>query len=619
MNIKFESIVLHNFMSFENAEIKLNDMGFVKIIGINKNIVDNSKSNGSGKSAIWEALNWVFTGETLRGSKDIVRNLCEDGTFVKINFKCDNDCYEIIRSKNHSKLKTNLFIKKNYEDVSGKGIRDTEIILKNILPDLNSELINSIIILGQGLPLRFTNNTPSGRKDVLEKLSKSDFMIDDLKSRVNSRQTFLNDQEKILNEKLIVEQTKQTITNQNLEKEIEKLKKLNKINFNSLIDKKNDYESKLNSISNTINELNNKSLNEKYYEIQTEKLNINNKMFDEISKLNLEYKEKIDSITQKTYDLKFGQISKLTEKIKELDSVSDVCPTCGQKLKNVTKFDTTELKIKLNELNDEYENESKKLNELNDELESKISEIKNNYTLKIKTLDDNLISIKNELNHLNEFIVEQNNVKNLLSNIDLQINSHSNEIKMCEENIKILRNEFDDSKKIYDELFNNHSHVLEQLAIQKKFDTILKRDFRGFLLQNCISYINDKAKEYCKQIFKTDLIEFKLDGNNISISYCNKEYESLSGGEKQKIDLIIQFAIRKMLCTYLNFSCNILVLDELTDNIDSSGCKNIIDFITNSSLDVESVFIISHHENLELPFDNIFTIEKNDKGISNVL
>ena len=619
MNIKFESIVLHNFMSFENAEIKLNDMGFVKIIGINKNIVDNSKSNGSGKSAIWEALNWVFTGETLRGSKDIVRNLCEDGTFVKINFKCDNDCYEIIRSKNHSKLKTNLFIKKNYEDVSGKGIRDTEIILKNILPDLNSELINSIIILGQGLPLRFTNNTPSGRKDVLEKLSKSDFMIDDLKSRVNSRQTFLNDQEKILNEKLIVEQTKQTITNQNLEKEIEKLKKLNEIDFNSLIDKKNDYESKLNSISNTINELNNKSLNEKYYEIQTEKLNINNKMFDEISKLNLEYKEKIDSITQKTYDLKFGQISKLTEKIKELDSVSDVCPTCGQKLKNVTKFDTTELKIKLNELNDEYENESKKLNELNDELESKISEIKNNYTLKIKTLDDNLISIKNELNHLNEFIVEQNNVKNLLSNIDLQINSHSNEIKMCEENIKILRNEFDDSKKIYDELFNNHSHVLEQLAIQKKFDTILKRDFRGFLLQNCISYINDKAKEYCKQIFKTDLIEFKLDGNNISISYCNKEYESLSGGEKQKIDLIIQFAIRKMLCTYLNFSCNILVLDELTDNIDSSGCKNIIDFITNSSLDVESVFIISHHENLELPFDNIFTIEKNDKGISNVL
>lgn len=606
-------------MSFENAEIKLNDMGFVKIIGINKNIVDNSKSNGSGKSAIWEALNWVFTGETLRGSKDIVRNSCEDGTFVKINFKCDNDCYEIIRSKNHSKLKTNLFIKKNDEDVSGKGIRDTEVILKTILPDLNSELINSIIILGQGLPMRFTNNTPSGRKDVLEKLSKSDFMIEDLKTRVNSRQTFLNDQEKILSEKLIVEQTKQTITNQNLEKEIEKLKKLNEIDFNSLIDQKNDYESKLNSISNNIIELNNKSLNEKYDEIQTEKLNLNNKMFDEISKLNLEYKEKIDSTTQKTYNLKYNEISKLTEKIKELDSVSDVCPTCGQKLKNVTKFDTTELKTKLNELNKKYDDESKKLNELNDELKSKTNEIKNNYVFKIKNLDDNLISIKNELNHLNEFIVEQNNVKNLLSNIDFQINSHSNEIKMCEENIKILKNEFDDSKKIYDELFNNHSHVLEQLAIQKKFDTILKRDFRGFLLQNCISYINDKAKEYCKQIFKTDLIEFKLDGNNISISYCNKEYESLSGGEKQKIDLIIQFAIRKMLCTYLNFSCNILVLDELTDNIDSNGCKKIIDFITNSSLDVESVFIISHHENLELPFDNIFTIEKNEQGISNVL
>ena len=43
------------------------------------------------------------------------------------------------------------------------------------------------MILGQGLPQRFSNNTPSGRKEVLEKLSKSDFMIDDLKVRVRSR------------------------------------------------------------------------------------------------------------------------------------------------------------------------------------------------------------------------------------------------------------------------------------------------------------------------------------------------------------------------------------------------------------------------------------------------
>ena len=32
----------------------------------------------------------------------------------------------------------------------------------------------------------------------------------------------------------------------------------------------------------------------------------------------------------------------------------------------------------------------------------------------------------------------------------------------------------------------------ERIATQKNFDTIIKRDFRGILLQNCITYINKK-------------------------------------------------------------------------------------------------------------------------------
>ena len=73
------------------------------------------------------------------------------------------------------------------KDCSGKGIRDSEKLLAQYLPDITASLLGSVIILGQGLPQKFTNNSPSGRKEVLEKLSKSDFMIEDLKSRVTSR------------------------------------------------------------------------------------------------------------------------------------------------------------------------------------------------------------------------------------------------------------------------------------------------------------------------------------------------------------------------------------------------------------------------------------------------
>ena len=79
----------------------------------------------------------------------------------------------------------------NNEDRSGDGLRKSEALLAEYLPDVTSSLLGSVIILGQGLPHRFTNNTPAGRKEVLEKLSKSDFMIEDIKARISKRSTEL--------------------------------------------------------------------------------------------------------------------------------------------------------------------------------------------------------------------------------------------------------------------------------------------------------------------------------------------------------------------------------------------------------------------------------------------
>ena len=49
------------------------------------------------------------------------------------------------------------------------------------------------MILGQGMPNKFTNNTPSGRKELLEKLSKSDFMIEDIKNKLSARKNELSE------------------------------------------------------------------------------------------------------------------------------------------------------------------------------------------------------------------------------------------------------------------------------------------------------------------------------------------------------------------------------------------------------------------------------------------
>ena len=74
-----------------------------------------------------------------------------------------------------------------------------------------------------------------------------------------------------------------------------------------------------------------------------------------------------------------------------------------------------------------------------------------------------------------------------------------------------------------------------------------------------------------------------------------------------------------MLCTHLDFSSNILVLDEISDNIDSVGAEKLFNLISNKLTDVESVFIISHHTDYSLPIDNNITVVKGVDKISRIL
>ena len=166
---------------------------------------------------------------------------------------------------------------------------------------------------------------------------------------------------------------------------------------------------------------------------------------------------------------------------------------------------------------------------------------------------------------------------------------------------------------------NRKEEISKHITVVTQMNTLIKRDFRGFLLINIIDYINIKAKEYALDVFGNDSLEFSLDGNNINISYNGKAFENLSGGEKQRIDLIIQFAIRNMMQQYLNFSSNILILDEIFDQLDTNGCSNILNLISSKLTDIESIFIISHRAGeLEIPYDSELIVTKSTSGISTV-
>ena len=614
-NIYFESISLKNFMSFKEAYVNLNRNGYILVEGINNNVEDSAKSNGSGKSSLFSGICWCLTGETISGAKEVSNIYLKGKTEVQVKFTFDSHSYTITRTRNPS----NLFIEVDGVDKSGKGIRDTQKILEEYLPQVTSSLINSVIILGQGLPQRFTNNTPSGRKEILEKLSNSDFMITDIKEKLSVRKSTLEDSRNSTNNNISELQGSISTLNTLLNMYINNLNDLSssgdyelqidKINLN--IQKlKEDIESYETAKSETETLLNNCVLS-------SEKLSSEYKL--EQSKLKLiDTKELEEEITSVNFDIKTT-----SNKISEIDSISDVCPMCGQKLHSVVKPDSTSLKENLAVLKERYSelqvslNESNKYNiELQNSLDLEYADRQKELSTSIESLQADIINYNNSLTTNNSMLISESEN---LAKLQTKLNELENTKQHLKNEIENTKKCISDNTDKINDLRLTVDDISARLEIISKMNTLVKRDFRGYLLSNIIQFISTKSKYYSNKVFGTDKLDFKLDGNNILISYDNKEYELLSGGEKQKVDVIIQLSIRDMLCKYLGFSSNIIVLDEITDSLDSKGCQNIFNLISSELGDVESIYIISHHtDELNIPCDDTITIIKDNNKISRI-
>lgn len=606
-------------MSFGDACLDFNDDGFIQVSGRNENPADMATSNGSGKSSLWESVIWCLTGDTIRGTKQVSNLFGEDGTYVQLEFVIDNKSYSILRSKDHKVYKTSLQIFIDGKDCSGKGIRDSEKLLLDYLPDITASLLGSVIILGQGLPQKFTNNTPSGRKEVLEKLSKSDFMIEDLKRRISDRKDTLQKNIRQCEDLILQNSTKvatleatlnsntailTTLDRTSLQKQVDELT----IRHSNLVKSRDEENTKLTELKKQLEEF-----TSEHTKLDADRRSEVYAVEAEFNKIVSDYKVQLNSF--------YSEFNLLKADITKLNAIKDTCPTCGQRIPGVVKPDTSSQESRCAELQLNIANVSASVDTATNEKESKVAEIYKSYKVKDGLLVSKKSALTSDIQYtttmlnrmsssVDECLAQLNRANLQLAQLDTTIENLTNQ------NLQIQSQITDIQASL---LYNNNEKDLQKshLEVVSKFDTAVKRDFRGYLLAHIITYIQQRAKIYSKMIFETENVEFYLEGNNIHISYMGKEYENLSGGEKQKIDLIVQFSIRDMLTNHLGFTSNILVLDEVFDGLDMIGCQKVVDVISNFN-DVKNVFIVTHRKDLSIPCDRELIIVKSANGISEI-
>lgn len=616
--IQFKKVIIHNFGSYGHVELELQNRGFCLVSGQNNYNKDNALSNGSGKSFLWSAICYALTGETINGIKTNLKNINieESECFVQLDFLYNKDLYSLYRTVTP---KSDLKIFKNDIDLSGKGIRESEKKLQDMLPELTKDLIASTIIIGQGMPNKFSSFSPSGRKDLLEKLTKSDFMIEDLKTRIQGRLQELSSKIREFEDGLLAHRTQLNSYVSNLERLKASIENQQRPDFDTLITlqetklteaehQKAQYEELIKAA-----ELKIEAINTKLLELTNEKAKVS---AEELTAYTESYTKLTTEKTRLELDIKA-----LTKEIREKQAITDTCPTCGQRLPDVHKPDTSALENELKIKQAEFETLKLDIQKCNTQHQEYLKQIENAFKDELNTLSQNisvekatlqqiktahntcLTSLDFEKANYNKLIYDRQNWDNFIKKQQDEITSLEVEIARLTNLISITSL----AKEDYD----------QRISIVKKMDQLTKRDFRGYLLTNIINYIDNKAKDYCATVFGTRELAIEINGNALDITYCGKAFDGLSGGEKQRVDLILQLAIRDLLTSYLGLSANILVLDEITDFLDRKSCQAVMKLLEKELQTVESVFIISHHvEELEIPVDSEIKVIKNELGIS---
>lgn len=584
-------IIAKNFLSWENLELEI-PQGINIIEGFNH---DDQTSEGSGKSALINAICWAIYGKL---PKDV--NIDE---IIKEGYKgCEvllnlDDGSSIKRTRNPNNIEF-IHFKKGLQQ--GKDARETQKIIEEFI-GISFDTFCQTIYFAQNYPKKFifSNREEKGKviselqnlnqfdkaikkakeyiKDLKPKIIENETLLEVTKSRIRSQQIAIEDAEKLILDFNEEKTNKLNNLKEQIEteapklKEIYKLLKLKKEEIQSFdaqkfIEQEKQGSLKIDSLDEKINSLKDKKLEAEKRVFQHKMLKDNKKSL-EIRIFKLEdtpsfedyYKE-----CQRQIKHLDQNINTKEREIKEIKESKNHCPTCKQSwdsgdsekakkieflnreikgFKNQIESIKKEVSIR-REQNFKDSEELKEYKEKLIELTLKINEEQEQQDQKIlKTFNSNIEKIQDKKAQLKEKVKE---IQQSIKSIELKKSEFKAQVQLIEQRKQALK----EKKKEYEleekrepsklkENLDKYNETLIELRLdfkkQQKENTLLSKELTE------LNILKDGYRDVKVLVFQNVLQEL----NRLTNEYLSQLFEipiSLKFvNNNMQIDLEINF------------------------------------------------------------------------------
>jgi len=574
--------------------------------------------NGSGKTTLISALPWVIFGETLKGSVAPWR-IEKDykGTKVEIDLKIGSDDVKIIRCREYSG-KINGIVGGNriFLHINGvyqKELRDKKDTQKRIneLVGVSFRLFKNSILFGQKL-IRLLQEGGSKQKELFDEAFNTEF-INQAKKKAGDDLAVLNSTYDKQDNVLQVLKAKKETIEANL-----KNARTNKINW------ENNHATQIRTLQGNIK-----------------------KAEDEITEL--AHKEAYASKSKlpyllerkKLFQLKADKGKKASDQVFRLDMAITATEAEAAACKNeLKKLITTSSTSKLcSYCNQPLDAEHKKIHD------SKVKEERGRLNLKLQSLDAHRNLTRKALNEeslrVNKYIKYIVRLEKIEAEIDTirDVEQDTSMLKSKKLWLNQLLKSLDDTRsevkpkfgiaKFKQELekaelvISIQEAELVKMVKQKRNQewvinfALSNKGLKAYIFNSLLYKINQELARF-KHIIGFS-IEFAIDlesGNKNFEARITKgeipiDYNDLSGGEQQLVDICLAFSINASIPSAKKF--NVLILDEAFESLDPENTELITDILVEKAK-TKSLHIITHNFNFTAPSTNRITHLKRVQG-----
>lgn len=582
--IELKKIQLSNFLSYKNLLFNFEDKNLCLIVG----------TNGSGKSSIPSAVTWALFGRTQKGlqADQVIRWDSDGDCFVILNLVIDGTPCTIARSRGGS---NEIILKIGEKSIDGTNTEKQKAI-ETLLGASFSTFIN-VTFFSQGKVKFLGEITDTEKKELFKRIL-------DLEQFDRAYKLAGNRELKIYEEiQILYNQETKIQHNIDLTQQEYNFKKASSERFES------DNKDKIKELTEVLEVIRNS---------QTANIEQKRELINKIAQ--------IEKTLERDIGTEFREIqNKLSAAQTNVDIINiklnelgreNICPTCGRpwdedehltervnKIEDLKKKLITAQKL-LDKIINNYDTKAKEYDEWN-----KTKEWNTRLSILLETIN------KEEVN-------QQEEIKDIKEKLDF-LNRTENPFP---KDLITIKGIIDNSKKSLKELEDRISELQKEKNLISEVEEIFsKRGAISFIIENYFNMLSEKANYYLGLLNADISLEItaqtetkagdKRESIDIKIQKGEQQtsYENLSDGERQRVNLVLLFAVYNLCRSLSVCDCDTLFLDEVLDlSLDNEAQEFVIELlkILQERERIPHILVISHAEGVKNQFSQILSVSK---------